>query len=63
MPEQKAKPEVVQIPFRCDKKTAERLVRARGLYMSSTGETISNNEFFLRLLLKGLEDFEDHQDK
>ena len=54
---------LIQLPFRCDKSFESRLVRAKGSLMRNTGEKISNNEFFIKLLNKGLEDFEKRRKK
>lgn len=49
---------LIQLPFRCQKSFESRLVRAKGTHMRNTGEKISNNDFFIRLLSSGLEEFE-----
>lgn len=49
---------LIQLPFRCQKSFESRLVRAKGTHMKNTGEKISNNDFFIRLLSSGLEEFE-----
>ena len=54
---------LIQLPFRCDKSFESRLVKAKGSLMRTTGEKISNNEFFIQLLSKGLEDFEKRRKK
>lgn len=49
---------LIQLPFRCQKNFESRLVRAKGTHMRNTGKKISNNDFFIRLLSIGLEEFE-----
>lgn len=49
---------LIQLPFRCQKAFESRLVRAKGTHMKNTGQKISNNDFFIRLLSIGLEEFE-----
>ncbi|MFM7195984.1 MAG: hypothetical protein ACKOYP_14540 [Bacteroidota bacterium] len=53
---------LIQLPFRY-KSIESRLVKAKGSLMRTTGEKISNNEFFIQLLSKGLEDFEKRRKK
>lgn len=58
MPSKNDTQKLIQLPFRCQKNFESRLVRAKGTHMRNTGEKISNNDFFIRLLSIGLEEFE-----
>lgn len=58
MPVKTESHKLIQLPFRCQKSFESRLVRAKGTHMRNTGEKISNNDFFIRLLNIGLEEFE-----
>jgi len=52
------KPAQVQLPFRCSREFSARIVRAKGAMMRITGEKVSDNGFFLRLLEIGLKEIE-----
>jgi hypothetical protein len=48
----------VQMPFRCSRDFSTRLIRAKGSMMRITGEKVSDNRFFQRLLEIGLKEIE-----
>jgi hypothetical protein len=52
------KPELIQIPFRCEQELHTRIIRALGNSMSHSGKKISKNDFVTHLIERGLKNLE-----
>jgi len=52
------KPELIQMPFRCEPDLHIRIIRALGNTMGRSGRKISKNDFVVQLIERGLSGLE-----